>query len=255
MTIKCGWASIDERGKASGGKAGNQTGKELKIGYWYNFGQDVVIRPKSRDTASKLVKACKSLCQNKNVGYDQLQRTTLYAEVERLDWNYSKLKKKCETDCSALMAVVARCAGIRVNKNIWTGNMVAAFRNTGEFDILTQAKYLTSDKYLRKGDIIVNQSAHVIMALEDGTGSKQDTYKGTLPVLPKKGYISQGDKGTNVTRLQKFLKWYGAYAGNIDGIAGPLTDKAIRKYQQTERLVIDGAFGKKSLERAKAYTK
>ena len=37
MSIKCGWASIDERGRASGGKAGDQTGVEVKIGNWYYF--------------------------------------------------------------------------------------------------------------------------------------------------------------------------------------------------------------------------
>ena len=32
MAVKCGWASIDERGRARGGSAGDQTGKEVKIG-------------------------------------------------------------------------------------------------------------------------------------------------------------------------------------------------------------------------------
>lgn len=32
MSVKCGWASIDEWGRASGGKAGDQTGVEVKVG-------------------------------------------------------------------------------------------------------------------------------------------------------------------------------------------------------------------------------
>lgn len=251
MAIKCGWASIDERGKASGGKAGDQTGKEVKIGIWYNFGQDVIIRAKSDKVAAKMAKACKSLCSGNYVGYDQSQRTTLYDQLEKVKWDYSKLKTKCETDCSALMACVARCAGIKVNKNIWTGNMVAAFKATGKFEIFTSSKYLTSDGYLKTGDIIVNQAKHVIMALEDGNKSKG--YTGTYPSLPTKGYICKGDKGTRVSLLQKFLKWYGVYSGEIDGSAGPGTDKAIRDFQKKEHLTVDGAFGKASLAKARTY--
>ena len=253
MTIKCGWASIDEHGKASGGKPGDQTGKEVKIGNWYNFGQDVVIRAKSAKVAAKMAKACKSMCRGNYVGYDQGpdQRTTLYEQLEKLKWDYSKLKKRCETDCSAFMACVARCAGVKVSKNIWTGNMVAAFKATGKFKILTSAKYLTSDKYLKTGDIIVNQATHTIMALEDG--SKAKGYTGTYPSLPTKGYICKGDKGTRVTNLQKFLKWYGVYSGEVDGVAGAGTDKAIREFQRKEYLTVDGAFGKSSLAKAKTY--
>ena len=251
MTIKCGWASIDERGRSCGGKAGDQTGREVKIGNWYNFGQDVVIRAKSAKVAAKMAKACKSLCRGNYVGYDQDQRTTLYEQLEKLKWDYSKLKKKCETDCSAFMACVARCAGVKVSKNIWTGNMVAAFKATGKFKILTSAKYLTSDKYLKTGDIIVNQATHVIMALEDG--SKAKGYTGSYPSLPTKGYICKGDKGTRVTNLQKFLKWYGVYSGEVDGIAGAGTDKAIREFQRKECLTVDGNFGKSSLAKAKTY--
>ena len=36
MAVKIGHASIDERGKISGGKAGDQTGKEVCIRDWYN---------------------------------------------------------------------------------------------------------------------------------------------------------------------------------------------------------------------------
>ena len=35
MAVKIGSARIDERGKISGGAAGNQTGKELSTQNWY----------------------------------------------------------------------------------------------------------------------------------------------------------------------------------------------------------------------------
>ncbi len=42
----CAWASIDERGRASGGQAGDQTGRETRIGpyYVYRHGWDWYLR-------------------------------------------------------------------------------------------------------------------------------------------------------------------------------------------------------------------
>ena len=39
MGTLCGWASIDEKGKATGGQKGDQTGREVRTGNWYNFGR------------------------------------------------------------------------------------------------------------------------------------------------------------------------------------------------------------------------
>jgi GH25 family lysozyme M1 (1,4-beta-N-acetylmuramidase) len=40
--------------------------------------------------------------------------------------------------------------------------------NTGYFDLLTDSKYLNSEKYLQRGDILVVVSSHTIIALENG---------------------------------------------------------------------------------------
>ena len=175
--IKCGWASQDERGRASGGKAGDQTGREVKVGIWYNFGQNCVIRFKNADEGRKFARVIKSLCNNDCIGYDQSQRTTLYEELKKQAFDYTKLKTKCETDCSAMIAAALTCIGIKVSKNAWTGNLVPLCRATGKFTFHTDAKYLTSDKYLKTGDIIINTAAHVITALEDGEAAKEKTVK------------------------------------------------------------------------------
>ena len=44
MAVLCAWASANEYGKTTGGKAGDQTGKEVKCGNIYNFGQTRVYR-------------------------------------------------------------------------------------------------------------------------------------------------------------------------------------------------------------------
>ncbi len=47
-----------------------------------------------------------------------------------------------------------------------------------------------------------------------------------------------------VSYLQQTLQYYGYYMdGAIDGIFGPITDGAVRQFQQTSGLVVDGWVG------------
>lgn len=80
-------------------------------------------------------------------------------------------------------------------------------------------------------------------------------YAGTFPVLPKKGYLTNGDEGVQVGRLQEFLNWYGDYGLKIDKDFGPKTENAVKKFQNAEGLTADGMFGSKSLAKAKTIKK
>ena len=168
MSVLCGWASQDERGKASGGKAGDQTGREVKTGPWYQFGQTVVIRPQDRNKGKQMAQVMKKICNNPHVGYDQSQRTTLWAQMSRNGWNPDKITVNCETDCSALTAVVCKTIGYNISPDVWTGNLRAALARTKEFSAMTSTYYTQQSKGLRAGDIILNPARHVIMAIADG---------------------------------------------------------------------------------------
>lgn len=85
--------------------------------------------------------------------------------------------------------------------------------------------------------------------------AKKTGYTGAFPVLPDKGYLTKGDTGTQVKRLQSFLNWYGGYGLDIDGSFGPATLAAVKKYQKAEGLTVDGYFGPASLKAAKAVKK
>lgn len=178
MAILIGHASLDENKKVKGGIAGDQTGKEVFTRTWYNKGWDFVIRFEDSEIAEKAAVACEQACKNDNIGYDQSQRNNLYFRAKEVNFNLSKIVKKCECDCSALMCVCAMAAGIP-EKYLYingvlrrTGNMREAFKKIPGVQILTQSKYLTSDKYLKRGDIIVKENSHTIMALEDGSEIK-----------------------------------------------------------------------------------
>ena len=166
--IKIGQASRDERGRYSGGAAGDQDGREVLIREWYNRPWNKVLRAKNPSIAEKIAAAVEKACKNDYIGYDQNQRTTLYSLCKANGWKIEDVKTVCETDCSALVSVCVNAAGIRVSGDIYTGNEAAALLRTGEFELLTAPKYLLSDEYLKRGDILLYEFHHTAIALQDG---------------------------------------------------------------------------------------
>ena len=83
--------------------------------------------------------------------------------------------------------------------------------------------------------------------------AKKKKYTGKLPTLPQKEnqyYLEKGDKGENVRLLQIFLNWYGNYNLIVDGDFGDKTLSAVKNFQLSEKLKVDGLFGSKSLKKA-----
>ncbi len=80
-------------------------------------------------------------------------------------------------------------------------------------------------------------------------------YTGTFPSLGVKGYLSKGDKGTQVKRLQEFLNWCIGARLTIDSSFGSKTEAAVKNYQLKHGLKVDGYFGKASLKKAKEIKK
>ena len=170
--VKIGQASRDERGRYSGGTAGDQDGKEVAIRGWYNRPWNKLLRAKKATAREKIAKAMEDACANNSIGYDQGQRTTLYKLCRANGFNISAINEPCETDCSALVAVCVNAAGIYVSGDIYTGNEAAALMATGEFELLTEPKYLVSDEYVKRGDILLYEFHHTAVVLENGSKVK-----------------------------------------------------------------------------------
>ena len=174
--IKIGQASRDERMRYSGGIAGDQDGKEVAIREWYNRPWNKVLRCRDSKKAEKIAQAMEKACRNDYIGYDQSQRTTLYSLCKANGWRIEDIETPCETDCSALVAVCVNAAGIKVSGDIYTGNEANALLRTEEFELLTAPKYLLSDEYLRRGDILLYEFHHTAIALQDGKKAGVNKY-------------------------------------------------------------------------------
>lgn len=266
MAVKIGHSSKDENGRFIGGVAGDQTGKEVCTRSWYNGDWDFVARPKDRSKAKKMAAACKDGCKNPFVGYDQGQRNSLRTEAKKVGYNLSMVATPCESDCSAFMGVCVEAAGIQLpeGNGPTTGTLRQVLEATGEFEILTEPLYLTTDAYLQEGDVLCKEGNHTVMALENGPKAgteaavpKSDTvtvyYSVRLPLLKR------GDKGPAVENLQRLLVGhgydlggYGPEGNGVDGDFGQATEDALKKFQRShvdaegKRLEDDGKCGGKT---------
>ena len=166
--MRIGHASIDERKKISGGKAGDQTKKEVCIRSYYDKNWDYVIRAKDKKVAEKQAVACEVMCNDDHIGYDQMQRNDLIALLEALKWDYTKISRDTECDCSSFMTACGLCAGAKIDYKgnaPTTRSMVTRFRASGAYDVIP----FVSPKHnnLKRGDILVKQGSHTVMVLDD----------------------------------------------------------------------------------------
>lgn len=276
MIANCGH---DERGRYSGGAAGDQSGTEWYVRSWYKYpygGWNVVFRHPDRAVGKKIAELAKQAANNNNIGYDQSQRTTFWTELQRAGYYPKDIKKKCEADCSSGTIAIIRAVGILLGlsklKNLkatYTGNMRMYMPRAG-FEELTNSKYLTSDNYLLAGDIILNERNHVCINLTDGKQATSDkisdkekcikalqlalnvSYKLTLAVdgsygpktteAVKAHQLKRGARNSHVSWLQEMLNKQKAGL-TVDGSFGPNTEKAVIAFQKKHVLTVDGIAG------------
>lgn len=250
----------DERGKYSGGVAGDQTGTEYQVRNWYDRPWKCVLRYPDAVVGKRIATISKNAAKNENIGYDQYQRITYYNELKAVNWRSKRIKKKCEADCSSSTAANVIAAGHQlglkklqeVNPNCTTFNLRAALKAAG-FNVLTDSKYLTSDAYLLPGDILLNDECHVAVNLTKGA-------KATLPIVPKRT-LRKGNKHTLANkRLQRCLNYLGYTDANgkalvVDGVFGASTEQALNKFKKAYGLPTGGTYGTKAKAKMKSLIK
>lgn len=250
MISNCG---NDENKKYSGGKAGDQTGTEWRIINWYNRPWKCVLRHPDAAVRAMICQMAKDAANNNNIGYDQSQRLTFWQQLEKCDYEPSKIKVACEADCSAGVGAICKATGYKlgiqklkdISVSVYTGSLRTALKNAG-FEVLTDSKYLISDAYLLEGDILLNDGHHVATNITNGSKSGMET------VLITNNGVK---KGSNVhdsvmVGIQAWVNNYCKAGVTIDAEFGPQTKKGLCKALQKtlnenfgKKLTVDGEFG------------
>ena len=271
MAVIIGSARTDENGRLKGGKAGDQTGREVATETWYLASKGWrVFRAKSATVAEKIAQDMQYACDNSNIGYDQSQNQTLWNIACSIGFDCSKVKTPCETDCSQLVRVCINYAGIPIGL-FSTADEPKYILDTGEFTELTEARFTTGSAYLRRGDILCTKSkGHTVVVLSDGANARKklaedgywgaDTttatqllfkntvsgkvskqYRGNKKLCPNCtggwSWLLVGYKGAAVIKsMQKFLNSAGYDAGTVDGLVGKKFIAALGKFLKAQGL-------------------
>lgn len=176
-----GSARIDENGKLSGGKTGDQKQAsapdykgEVSLQNFYVHKKGwYVFRPKNQDVAKKIGAAMMAACNNFNIGYDQGNRLDIIKKGVRTG-------SKAECDCSSLVrACIIDGAGRDVG-NFTTSNEAAVLTASGLFEPKKQYKNGMS---LAVGDILVTKSKGHTVIVVDSNYIKEDSH--TSEYFPK----------------------------------------------------------------------
>lgn len=162
--MKIAQASIDERGKISGGKAGNQSGRELNIST-NNSKWEYAIRAKDPKVRKNIPIIAKAGVNNRRIGYNQARRNDL--------WNQAKhflciggiyINTSC--DCSSFVTTVLELAHYSINGKwlpldisnncLTTSNMRSKLLSTGLFEVIKNP----NKEDIQVGDVLLNESKH-----------------------------------------------------------------------------------------------
>lgn len=153
--VYIGSARIDENGKISGGKAGDQKqtstpdykGEVSQQPFYVHKKGWIVLRPKNKNIAMRMASAMIRLCNNKHIGYDQNNRLGImkYGTNSEVD---------TECDCSsAVRKCVQEASGIDAG-NFNTSTEVDALMKTGLFEKIPYTKGMP----LYEGDVLVTKT-------------------------------------------------------------------------------------------------
>lgn len=237
-------ARSNENGEARGGQPGDQkqnsdnTRGELLFEDWYVSGKkwDCVLRATNKTTRQLIADDAIKGVRNKDIGYGQDNRYTLYDASRGYGFDCGMVDKPVECDCSTFMTVCANYAGIAIPRDTSTHNMKARYTITKAFKALESNKYTLSPDDLKKGDILLR------------TGYHTATVANTLYHMTRELRYTEGSlmKGADVRALQQRLNdlYVTDEPLEVDGILGRKSDAAIRAYQRQQFLDVDGIVGK-----------
>ena len=180
MGVMIAHASKDEKGRLSGGVAGDQSGKEVCIRTWYNRPWSHVIRFNSPEMREKTAYAMEQAANNNLIGYNQNRRNTLLTYARKTGYDPGKVKTACETDCSALVSVACMHAGIPENVlfrggNLsTTANLRARLKSTNAVTVYSSKDYTASQNKLMRGDILLYEGHHVAVVVKGNVAETPD---------------------------------------------------------------------------------
>ena len=256
MSIMVSSARSDERGKYSGGKAGDQKQKsktndtrgEVSMQAMYTHRKGwYILRPKKVSHADAIAELGIKAANNPNIGYSQSDRLGVVKHG-------INTKVKTNADCSSLVRQAVREATGKDPGNFTTANEARVLAATGLF---TKIAYVNQSKTpVYNGDILVTKTkGHTVIVVSGNPRPRVATAGNTYPVPTRTIKLTDPMmKGDDVKWIQYHLirlgflpEYYtdskGKKKSNIDGIYGTKTRDAVLAAQKHYGIREDGIVG------------
>lgn len=169
-TVIIGEARCNEKGTLSGGKAGDQTGREVGMGDWYDGGWLTMYRAKDPAVRLKIAQAMIDTCNNSCIGYniDNPARFGAWDNAEAKNHDIKGISKKGDTTCSQAVSMCLRAAGISKEYAPRFCDMAVltkVMKDDKAFTRYTSKTYTATSKNLQAGDILLS-SHHTVVVVK-----------------------------------------------------------------------------------------
>lgn len=156
-------ARLNEKGTTTGGKVGDQNGREIMVSENTRTDWNVVLVPPNPRVADQMVDLAIQIANNNNYGYSQSDRLSMYRAVS----SQGVASGSGDCDCSSFISGVALLCGASVRHDATTRNMRTEFKQAG-WTVSTDTLLLQDATYARKGMIYLAEGKHTAMAIENG---------------------------------------------------------------------------------------
>lgn len=161
MMVLFGSARINENGKATGGKPGDQTGREVSTQSYYMSRKGwIALRQDDPVIAVKLAEAMLEACNNNCIGYNQNKRSGVITQLKTFG-SLRRIGINTDSDCSSLVRACVIQATGKDPGNFTTANeklklMAAGFREVP----------IKKESDCRTGDILVTKTkGHTVIVV------------------------------------------------------------------------------------------
>lgn len=251
MAIMVSSARSDERGRYSGGKAGDQKQKsktndtrgEVSVQAMYTHRKGwIIVRPKKVSHADAIADGGTRAANNPNIGYSQSDRLGVVKHG-------INTKVKTNADCSSLVRQAVREATGKDPGNFTTANEANMLVATGLF---TKTAYVNQSKTpVYNGDILVTKTKGHTVIVVSGNPRPRATVGNPYPVPTRTIKLTDPMmKGDDVRWVQYHLIRLGFLPeknskgkSNIDGIYGKDTKNAVLAAQEHYGIKVNGIVG------------
>lgn len=250
MAIMVSSARSDERGKYTGGKAGDQKQKskndtrgEVSMQPMYTHRRGwYILRPKKVSHADAIADGGTRAANNPNIGYSQSDRLGVVKHG-------INTKVKTNADCSSLVRQAVREATGKDPGNFTTANEARVLVATGLF---TKTAYVNQSKTpVYNGDILVTKTKGHTVIVVSGNPRPRAKVGNPYPVPTRTIKLTtQMMNGDDVKWIQYHLIRLGFLPeknsngeSNIDGIYGKATRTAVMAAQKHYGIRQDGIVG------------